>query len=166
VSTKPTEHFDPDRPPKGKPTIDIDLVSKISLLPDWVSSVDSLFKLFVLWPLTWALLWSWAVQDLADCVGAYIPKYPTILRLFGYFLPKSIRERVYDPVRNELLEDYYETRRFRSRSGRLWLGFCFTFRLILLVLECCRAVMADSTVHLVLMTMPPRIREWWGTNKE
>lgn len=84
--------------------------------------------------------------------------------ILGFAFPKSIRTRVYDPIHNELLEDYYETRQYKSGGARIWLVVCFTFRTILLLLECCRAVLADKAGRMLLVLMPESLREWWRTN--
>jgi hypothetical protein len=79
------------------------------------------------------------------------PGWPRFWELFGYCLPKKPRERVYEPGRNELLEDYLETRgRYRTAWSRRWLCFCFTFRTVLLVVDCWRALVTDKAVGIIL----------------
>jgi hypothetical protein len=72
------------------------------------------------------------------------PSFPRIWALFAYLLPREIRERVYEPAHQELLEDYLEARRrFRTKGACRWLTFCFTVRTAMMWAESLR-VMACS----------------------
>ena len=90
--------------------------------------------------------------------------FPRLWELLAFALGKETRRRVYEPVRQELLEDYVRAARYRTKWSRRWLGFCFTLRTILLVLGCIRAASADKTVRFLLRFIPKPLKEWWVRN--
>jgi hypothetical protein len=56
-------------------------------------------------------------------------RFPRVWSLFAYLLPRAVRERVYEPAHQELLEDYLTARRsYRTKRARRWLTLCFTVR--------------------------------------
>jgi len=81
--------------------------------------------------------------------------------LFKYLLPHKTREKVYEPARNELMQDYLETRKEKSKVVRAWLNFCFTFRTVLLVADCWRCLIAQTALGWLLKSVPEPIRRWW-----
>src|SRR5206468_1201 len=70
--------------------------------------------------------------------------FPRFWSLFAFLLPREVRERVYEPAHQELLEEYTLSRRlYRTKWARRWLTFCFTVRTAMLWTESLR-VMACS----------------------
>jgi hypothetical protein len=73
-----------------------------------------------------------------------MPSFPRSWSLFAFLLPREVRERVYEPAHQELLEDYTLARRsYRTKQARRWLTFCFTVRTAMMWAESLR-VMACS----------------------
>ena len=87
--------------------------------------------------------------------------WPRLWELLGFMLPKKIREKVYEPGQNELLADFLRARAYRTKWARRWLCVCFTFRTVLLVADCWRAMLADKTWSLLLRPIPDRVKRWW-----
>ncbi len=88
--------------------------------------------------------------------------WPRVWELLGYLLPWKVREKVYEPGHHELLEDYILTnRKYHAKWAKRWLGFCFTLRTLLLVLDCWRVLMADKGIQLLQKMIPEAIRRWW-----
>lgn len=82
--------------------------------------------------------------------------------LFSYILPHRVRERVFEPAFNELLEDYLEIRgRYRTRWAKRWLTVAFTFRTVLMVADCIRAILADRAVRFISRLLPEPLKHWW-----
>ena len=67
------------------------------------------------------------------------PGFPRAWELLGFVFSKKVRERTYEPARQELLVDYLERRRYRMKWARRWLTFAFTLRTLVLVADCVRA---------------------------
>jgi hypothetical protein len=84
--------------------------------------------------------------------------WPRLWTLLPYCLPKKIQENIYKPAHNELLEDYLETRKYRTRWERRWLNFAFTLRTLLLIADCWRVILMNRLAGLA----PERIRQWWS----
>lgn len=80
--------------------------------------------------------------------------WPRFWELFGYCLPKKTRDKVYEPGRNELLEDYLLARKYRTKWARRWLTFCFTFRTALLIADCWVVLARDKAVKVLLGLIP------------
>jgi hypothetical protein len=59
-------------------------------------------------------------------------------------------ERVFEPAYNDMLADYVEARKYRTKWAKGWLAFCFTLRTVFMVAqsfaECFRAVATDKTI--------------------
>lgn len=72
---------------------------------------------------------------------------------FSRFLPDKTRRDCFEPTYGDLLEQYAIARRFFSISKQYWLGFVFTVRTILIVIDCYRLYLVD------LLTRPSR--NWW-----
>lgn len=90
------------------------------------------------------------------------PGWPRFWQLFGFCLPKKTREIVYEPGRNELLEDYQLTRRqYRTKWARRWLAFCFTFRTVLLIADCWRVLLGQGAMKVLLGFVPHSVRQWF-----
>jgi hypothetical protein len=80
------------------------------------------------------------------------------VRLAGYLLPRSCRERVYDPSANELLADYLEARRhYRTRTAKRWLRFCFAVRLFWLFVGTAWVVGLDKLFAFFIKHWRPRM---------
>lgn len=109
------------------------------------------------------------VNNLSDDSSDSIPSkekrqlsWPRIWDLAQYFLPKKIRERVYEPAHQEMLEDYLESQeKCDTRLSKQWINLCFVFRGTILLLDCWRALMTDKSIRLLLKLLPSQIREWW-----
>ena len=80
--------------------------------------------------------------------------WPRFWELFGFCLPRKICEEVDEPGRNELLEDYFLARKYRTKWARRWLTFCFTFRTVLLVADCWRVLLKNGAVKIILGFVP------------
>jgi hypothetical protein len=56
--------------------------------------------------------------------------------LLSFFLPRKIRQTSFEPYMEELKEDRLEARRkIHSQTGKVWVEFCFYFRLIVAFLQ-------------------------------
>jgi hypothetical protein len=87
---------------------------------------------------------------------------PRFWKLFSYVFSHRIRSRIFEPALNEMIEDYLLARQdYRTQWARRWLNFCFTFRMMLTVLECFRAVIADSAFRSLARLLPDTLRRWW-----
>jgi hypothetical protein len=86
---------------------------------------------------------------------------PRFWRLFSYLLPRKTRDRVFEPNYQELLEDYLTRGKYRTKWAKRWLAFCFTFRTILMVLGCFRAMLADKAIALLARLVPEPLKRWW-----
>jgi len=87
---------------------------------------------------------------------------PRFWKLFSYVFSHRIRSRIFEPALNEMIEDYLLARQdYRTQWARRWLNFCFTFRMALTVLECFRAVIADSAFRSLARLLPDTLRRWW-----
>jgi len=94
--------------------------------------------------------------------SSVITGWPRIWDLLGYCLPKKTRTTVYDPITQELLEDYLTTRqKYRSKPARCWLNFCFLLRTVLLMIDCWRVLLADKTIQMLAKIVPAMIKQWW-----
>ena len=90
------------------------------------------------------------------------PPLPRILELAGFLIPKRTRERVFEPYRHELCEDYYQSRRqYRTKSSRRWLTFCFTVRTLVALFESLRVGLASAGGRMLLGFVPERWKQWW-----
>jgi hypothetical protein len=83
--------------------------------------------------------------------------WPRLWDLLQYCLSRKAREQIYEPAYNELLEDYLESRKYRTKWARRWVYFAFTLRTLLLMADCWREVFKDKLSGLV----PEWIRKWW-----
>lgn len=91
--------------------------------------------------------------------------FPRIWSLFPFLLPHSVRERVYEPALNELLEDYLLLRGTRQASwDRRWLCFCFSVRTAVLVAQCLKAAGGDKAWRaarwVIAAIVGKRAAEW------
>jgi hypothetical protein len=60
-------------------------------------------------------------------------------------LPRKVRDEVYEPYHQELLEDYLLTRKkYRTRLARRWLTFAFTVRTALVVIQCLYVMLGEK----------------------
>ena len=85
--------------------------------------------------------------------------FPRFLQLFGYILPRETRERIYEPGKGDLLEDYLETRKkYRTKWSKRWLAVCFTIRTIVLFAGALRGFLLEKCLWLV----PKTVRSWMG----
>ncbi|WP_417378175.1 hypothetical protein [Gimesia sp.] len=84
----------------------------------------------------------------------FLPGWPRFWALGRFLLPKSTRERVYAPAHTELLEDYIESKRDRTKWAKRWLNFYFTFRTLFLISDCWRCYISTKIIPLWLYY-------WW-----
>jgi hypothetical protein len=87
--------------------------------------------------------------------------WPRLWELLSFLLPKNTRERVFEPCRNELLEDFQRAKKYRGKWESRWLCTCFTLRTVLLVLDCWRAMIADKALSFFFKGVPESIKRWW-----
>src|SRR5208282_233949 len=90
-------------------------------------------------------------------VGMRRHGFPRIWELFSFILDKQTRERVYEPLYNDMLEKHLESRRFRSKWAKRWLGFAFTVRTACMVLDCARVTLIDRPLHWLRQYLPELI---------
>lgn len=112
---------------------------------------------FVSLPLRVAGLFKKSSSKLA---GVILPGWPRFWDLFRYLLPKKTQESLYDPAHAELLEDYLTSKRYRSKWAKRWINFCFSFRTILLILDCWRVLLIEKSTGFLLLFLPSELREW------
>lgn len=87
--------------------------------------------------------------------------FPRAWELFAFILDHRTRERVWEPLQHELLADYIDARRYRTRWARRWIAFAFTMRTLWGVLDCFRVMVTSSTGRFLGRLIPPRLTEWW-----
>jgi hypothetical protein len=87
--------------------------------------------------------------------------FPRMWDLFSYLLPRQTRERVFEPARQELLEDYLTSSSYRTPWARRWLTLCFTFRTALMVADCIRVMLISPVGLFLLWLVPTVVRRWW-----
>ncbi len=103
-----------------------------------------------------------ALTAIASRARVRLPGWKRSWELLGYVFPKELRLEVYEPIRNELLEDYLTARRkYRTRWARRWLCFCYTLRTAWVVLDCFRVLAASKLGQALLTWMPEPLRRWW-----
>lgn len=89
--------------------------------------------------------------------------FPRAWELLKYLLPHGVRNRLYLPAIHDLMVDHEESKRFyRTRWARRWLRFCFTFRTVLLVGDCWRAIGIGKTLAFIQAVIPEPVRRWWS----
>jgi hypothetical protein len=72
---------------------------------------------------------------------------PRLWELLGYTFPRGVRERLYEPSRLDLENDYLVTRtNYRGRLARTWLNALFAFRTMVLMANCCRAWLGEPVL--------------------
>jgi hypothetical protein len=72
---------------------------------------------------------------------------------FSHLLPNKSRQECFEPAYGDFLEEYITARRPVGISGQCWIGFVFTLRAVLIVVECYR-------LYLIGLLSGP-IRNWW-----
>jgi hypothetical protein len=88
--------------------------------------------------------------------------FPKGWRLFSYVLPRPLREKVFEPAYNDLVQDFVLTRRkYRNKWVKRWLGLCYTFRTMLMVADCCRVGSLGKIVDLIAKLIPSPLMRWW-----
>jgi hypothetical protein len=87
---------------------------------------------------------------------------PRLWRLFSLCLPHSTRERVFEPLFQEFLEDYQTfRRRCRTKAERWWLAFCFTLKTVGMVGGCLWNWFGQKAACFAMPFLPHLVREWW-----
>jgi hypothetical protein len=92
--------------------------------------------------------------------------FPRIWFLFGFVLSREVRERVYGPALQDLLETYLTSRRFRSKWARRWLTAAFLFRSAVLVVDCIRVGLTSRVADFVFQFLPAPLRELWRPRQD
>jgi hypothetical protein len=70
-----------------------------------------------------------ACRESTTSVPSFSSEFPRLWELFPVILPRSVRERVYEPSHEELKEDYLKYRAMcRGAWSRRWVTFSFTIR--------------------------------------
>jgi hypothetical protein len=65
-----------------------------------------------------------------------VPKgLPQLWRLFSFILPRKIRERVFEPAYKDMLAEYMQARRCRTKWAKRWLAAAFTIRSVFMVVD-------------------------------
>lgn len=82
---------------------------------------------------------------------------PRVWELFQFLLPKKIREKVYEPAHQDLLQHHLLARRYRGRWSRRWLTFAFILRTVVLFLQSVRAWVVSELIKV----FPSFVRRWW-----
>jgi hypothetical protein len=83
--------------------------------------------------------------------------------LFGYVLPKSIRENAYEPYVDELKEDYITARANpKNRRGwpARWLWLCFFIRTFAACVTSLRLFALESCWKWVFALLPGGVQDW------
>lgn len=93
------------------------------------------------------MLYAWFRQP--PCVE--YPSWPVLWRLIGFVFPRKIRLGIYEPGRQDLLQDYLEARQLsKSKLSRYFLRLCLAWHTCLLFLGCVRALCSDKFVGWLL----------------
>ena len=83
--------------------------------------------------------------------------FPRFWELFGYVLPKSIRQKAYEPYVDELKQDYITARanpKNRRKWARRWLWLCFFVRTFATSVTCLRLFAVDSCWKWLFALLP------------
>jgi hypothetical protein len=83
--------------------------------------------------------------------------FPGLWHYLGFVLPRSLRLRVYEPSHQELLQDYLNVSRIRTKWVRRWLALCFTIRTVITIVDCLRVWWVEQIAKLI----PAQLRAWW-----
>jgi len=78
-----------------------------------------------------------------------IPTWPRSWSLFAFLLPKSVREKVWEPAVADLVESYANRKHFRGKWARRWINFCLAIRTAILVFECLAWMIPDRAIRLL-----------------
>lgn len=92
-----------------------------------------------------------------------INSWPRFWDILAFALPKKIREQVYEPYQNELLEDYLLAKKFKGKWARRWIALCFSVRTVIAILASFR-VAGLNKLLAPFRKLWPRLREFLGTN--
>ena len=87
---------------------------------------------------------------------------PQLLRtweLFSFCLSRKTKRDVFEPLFNELKENYLLAQRFRGVWAKRWLKFCFTLKTITMVCGCLRVTISSKLARLLLSFVPESVRK-------
>ena len=88
--------------------------------------------------------------------------WPDTWDLFSHFLPKKAREDVFEPAQQDMLKQLRKAKRkYKHWAARLIVGLAFTFRFLVLVVDCWRALLTDKAFAILLRGVPEPIKRWW-----
>jgi hypothetical protein len=97
-----------------------------------------------------------AIETEADQTG-----FPRFWALFPCILSRQVRERIYHPAHQDLLQTYLATRgRYRTKWARRWLVFCFTVRTAAMVVDCIAVSCKGKLARLLFALLPPLVKHW------
>jgi hypothetical protein len=74
---------------------------------------------------------------------------PRLWALFPFILPRNVRERVYEPAHQEVLEEYIKARKYRTKWAGRWITFAFTIKTIRMVCQSLNACIGDQGRKIV-----------------
>ena len=82
----------------------------------------------------------------------YSAGIPRLWELFPLILPRTVKERVYEPIHEELKEDYLAARkRWRTPWAKRYVTFCFTVKTIGLVCQSLWAAFGEKTRRALIV---------------
>lgn len=88
--------------------------------------------------------------------------FPRLWELLGWVLPSKLRRTVYEPYRQELLEDYLVSRKqSRTSAARWWLFICYTLWTVYAVVLSILAGLSSVAGQRLMRLLPQRWRRWW-----
>lgn len=76
------------------------------------------------------------------------PQWPRLWSLFAFFLPKTVREKVWEPGVADLLESYADRKRFIGKWERGVINLALAIRTSILVVECLAQMVPDRVIRL------------------
>ena len=93
-----------------------------------------------------------------NCKQRTIPKKTRLWDLAGLLFDRKTRAEVYEPVINEIREDFLLARRCcRSRANYRWVRACFAIRGSLAFIRCLRISILRPIVSLI----PSKLKQLW-----
>ncbi len=89
-----------------------------------------------------------------------LANFPRLWELFGFLLPKTTRDRVFEPAYNDLLAQHLKARepRFDTPGQIRWLNFCFFVRSLCLVCGCYRCLIGGTVAAAAMRFLPADLR--------
>jgi hypothetical protein len=82
--------------------------------------------------------------------------------LFAFCLNRKTKQEVFEPLLDELKEDYLLAQRYRTPWAKRWLQFCFTLKTLAMVGGCLRVSISSKIVKLLLCFVPEAVRRFFS----